>query len=323
MSIRKLRPFLLSLAVVGLATGQPAYAGFSNGEIVTMGGDTVFQIVGDAGGFTAAHRAWQTQDALDNALVLAQDRSPGAVMVGRENGAVIVLLDGRRVATADANSAGQENLSVEALADKWAQSIKTFLSDEGRTSDYVATLIGRHQVKASVALLERTLYVPAGFTFPITLVTAITSETVKVGDKVEATVDRDVPLGRYVIAATSTLTGEIIQDRNSDFGIRFTSLRTPNGTVMPINAIVMDDSVVGAATPHRVSTFVIPAGEANGIPYVSCRVPSGIGVGTLSEGGRHLFVFRRDGGLIAVGRPLNLVFETVMPVAVVLPSRPI
>src|SRR5687767_3681171 len=102
MSIRKLRPFLVGLAVVGLATSQSAYAGFSNGEIVTMGGDTVFQIVGDAGGFTAAHRAWQTQDALDNALVLAQDRSPGAVTVGRENGAVIVLLDGRRVATADA-----------------------------------------------------------------------------------------------------------------------------------------------------------------------------------------------------------------------------
>jgi hypothetical protein len=312
------------MAAVVLATNQPVIAGFSSGEAVTMGGNTVFQVMGSAGGFTAERRAWQTQDALDNALVLAHNRSPDAVTVGRENGAVVVLLDGRRVATADANSASLENMTAEGLADSWAQSIKNFLSDDTRTAAYVASLTGQHQVEASVALLERNLYVPAGFTFPITLTTAISSDTAKVGDRVEATIDRDVPMGYYVIASGSLLIGEIIESQNNDFGIRFTSLRTPNGTVVPINAIVMDDSVVGSALPHRVSTFVIPAGMVNGIPYVACRVPAGIGVGTLSEGGRHLFVFRRDGGLIAVGRPLNLVFESVTPVAVVIRSnRPI
>lgn len=322
MSIRKLTLLLIGFAVVGLAAGQPANAGFSSGDTVTMGGDTVFQMLGSAGGFSAERRAWQTQDALDNALVLAQDRSPDAVTVGRENGAVIVLLGGRRVATADAGSASQENMTAQGLAEKWAQAIKSFLSNKDRTAAYVATLIGQHQVNSSVALLERKLYVPAGFTFPITLTSAISSDTAKIGDKVEATIDRDVPMGNYVIASSSILTGELIAGQNGDFGMHFTSLRTPNGTEIAINAIVMDDSVVGSGVPHKVSTFVIPAGMANGIPYVACRVPAHIGVGTLSEGGRRVFVFSHKSGLIAAGRPLNLVFETVTPVAVVMRDRP-
>jgi hypothetical protein len=166
--------------------------------------------------------------------------------------------------------------------------------------------------------MERTLFAPAGFTFPITLSTALSSDTVKAGDKVEATVNADAPLGYYVVPSGSILVGEVIEDQNNNFGLCFTSLRTPNGTVVSINATVMDDLLIGSAGPHLVATQVIPAGSANGIPYVHCRVPSGIGVGTMSDRDRHLFAFRRGSGMIAVGRPLNLVFESVTPVAVIM-----
>jgi hypothetical protein len=305
---------------LGVTTGQGAHAGFSSGTSVNLGGQPAFQILGGADGFTAEHRAWQTQDALDNALVLAQNRSPEAVTVSRENGAITVMLDGRRVATADANSAALENMTADQLADKWAQSIKSFLSDQTQTATYVATLVRDHQVQASVALSERTLFTPGGFTFPVTLTTALTCDTVKAGDAVEATVDRDVPLGHYAIAAGSVLTGAVIDDGNKNFGICFTSMRTPNGTVVAVNATVMDDFGIGTSAPHLVATQVIPAGSAIGFPYVECRVPSGIGIGALSDKERHLFAFRRESGLIAQGRPLNLVFETPTPVAVVLRS---
>jgi hypothetical protein len=85
-----------------------------------------------------------------------------------------------------------------------------------------------------------------------------------------------------------------------------------------IDATVLDDHSVGSAGPHLVSTQVIPAGSTIGVIGVDCRVPSGIGVGTVTEDERHLFAFRRDGGLVAVGRPLNVVFGVVTPVAVIM-----
>jgi hypothetical protein len=240
------------------------------------------------------------------------------VTVGRENGAIVVLLDGRRIATADAVSAGLENMPVEQLAQKWADSIKGFLSDTDRTAAYVATLIKEQKVHSSVLVAERTLFLPAGFSFPITLTTALSGDSVKAGDRVEALVGCDAPLGSYAISSGSVLIGEVCEDLNHNFGIHFSSMRTPNGTLVTINATVMDDHIVGVAGPHLVATQVIPAGSANGRPYVDCRVPAGIAVGTISEGERHLFAFRRDSGIIASGRPLNVVFEVVTPVAVVM-----
>jgi hypothetical protein len=319
MTISKLKLLVLTSAVIGLTTSMPANAGFASGNSVTMAGSSIFQILGSADGVSAEHRAWQTQDALDNALVLAQNRSPSAVSVSRENGAITVLLDGRRVATADSSSAAMENMTAAQLAEKWAESIKGFLSDQDRTANYVATLIKEHKVKATVVFSERTLFAPAGFTFPITLGTGFALDTVKVGDKIQATLDRDAPLGSYVIAAGSLLSGEVIADQsNSNFGIRFTSLRTPNGTVIAIDATVTDNVVIGTSVPHLVSTQVIPAGSANGLPYVECRVPAGIGAGTVNESDLHLFVFRQGSGSIAVGRSLNLVFEQTTPVAVIM-----
>ncbi|MBX9723214.1 MAG: hypothetical protein K2X81_17555, partial [Candidatus Obscuribacterales bacterium] len=101
MNNKKTKLAMLGLAVLALLPISPAFAGFSDGNNVTMGGGTVFTFLAGAEGFTSAHRAWMTQDALDNALVLAQDRSPGAVTVSHQNNAIVVLLDGRLVATAD------------------------------------------------------------------------------------------------------------------------------------------------------------------------------------------------------------------------------
>jgi hypothetical protein len=320
--IRKSQIMLLSFAALSVVIGQPARAGFSSGDAVTLGGQPAFTMAGSAGGYTADHRAWLAQDALDNALVLSANRSPDAVTVGRENGAITVLLDGRRVATADANSAQLANMTAEQLAQSWAQSIKNFLSDSDRTEKYVATLKRDHSVQASVLVAERTFYAPSGMTIPVSLTQLLSCKTVSAGDQVEAKLDADFPLGNYMIPAGSVVTGMVCEPQPNNFSISFSSICTPNGTLLPINAEATDEFVIGSLGPHCVSTYVIPSGMANGMPLVAGRVPARIGIGTSPSGSSlDVLVFHRNSNDLAVGRPMNVVFEKVTQVAVVMRDK--
>ena len=319
MIIRKPKTILLGIVVAGLTTWQPANAGFSLGDSVTMAGQPVFQLAA-ADGLTGQRRAWISQDALDNALIAASDRSPAAVQVGRENGAITLTLDGRRFATVDAASANNAGMPVEALAEKWAQSVRNFLSDSDRATLYTESLKNANQIKADIAVLERTFYAPAGLTFPITLSAAITTGTCQLGDPVEGVIDNDVLLGHYAIPAGSVVLGEVClapANETDSFSIRFHSLRTPNGTMLPIDAVCLSESLISCKGPHDVCTYALPSGMANGNPRVAGRIPAGIGVGALDTDGRNVLVFNKTTGTLAEGSPMFVQFETVSRVATI------
>lgn len=309
------------LSVIALATlavgARPAFAGFAQENSVTLGGEPVFSISADAEGYTAAHRAWLAQDALDNALVLAHNTSPSAVTVDRLNGALCVMLDGRKVATADAASANMAGLTADQLANKWADSIRSFLSDQGRAVAYIATLKNEHQIKSDVAIIERRLYAPAGTAFTVALNKEISPATCKGGELVEATLSKDIPLGSYVIPEGSVVIGEVVETEPTNYSISFTRLRTPSGTEVPITAFATNDYVIGTQGPHPVCTYAIPSGMANGIPQVAGRIPAGTGIGAVGGASTTTLVFHRGDSVITAGAPMTLVFEKVTPVAVI------
>lgn len=317
MNTKKITVAIAALALAMYIPGQSVMAGFSDGCSVTMGGNPVFKITSGAEGFTPEHRAWLAQDALDNALVLSDNCSPSAVNVERQNGAWVVTLGGRLVATADGGSAEMEGLSAEALAHKWADSIKDFLADGDRTNNYVATLIGKKPVEASVAVLERRLYAPAGLAFTARFAKDLTAADLEAGEIVEARLDKDVPVGHYVIPSESVVIGEVTQNDANDYVILFNTLRTPSGTEVPIKAYVATNYEVSTGAPHRVCTYAIPAGSANGMPGIVARVPAGVGIGAIDSSRTSTLVLHKGVDVIAAEKPVTLIFESTTPVAVI------
>lgn len=316
----KSKIILASLAGLILAPMSPVIAGFNEGKAVTMGGAPIFTIASGADGFSAEHRAWHAQDALDNALVVASNKGPEAVTVNRMNGAWIVALDGRKVATADGGSAAAQGMSAEQLANSWANSIKGFLADRSRTESYIATLTGKNPVGANIAIVERKLYAPAGLAMKVKLTRELGYDSLTNVELVEAVVIEDVPMGSYVIPANSTVIGEVTRtEGTSDYSVRFTTLRTPSGTEVPISVAVATDFLVTSESPHTVCTYALPAGEANGMPYVIGRVPASVGIGTRAgtAGLRTALILRSGDPVIAAGQPMTLLFQETTPVAVI------
>lgn len=311
----------ISLLVAAAALSMvapPAFAGFAQGNKVTMGGNPVFAIAGSADGFSPDHRAWVTQDRLDNALVLSFDKTPSAVNVEKRNGAWTVTLGGRTVASADYNSANLEGKNAHDLANEWAQGIKNFLSDSTATTAYVAELTGANPINANVAILERRIYAPAGTILPVAFTTALSSETIKAGDRVEGKLTRDVAFGNFVLPAGATVIGAVQEQNPGEFVISFSSLRLASGTEVPIAASLSGEYLVGTHGPKAVCTLSMPAGM-----NVECRTPATMGIGTLGGPGQRALVIRRGSNLsIAPGAPVTLVFDQVTPVPVAVIARP-
>jgi len=310
----------VAVSALSLVAAAPAWAGFAQGNQVTLGGNPVFAIAGSADGFSPDHRAWLAQDALDNALVLANNKGPSAVTVGRENGACVVLLDGRRVATADSNSARLEGLSAHALADKWADGIRGFLSDSSRTLAYVGELTGKNPINATVAIAERRIFMPPGTVLPVAFATPINSECLTAGQVIEGTLTQDVVFGNYMLPAKSAVIGAVQEVTPGSFVVAFNTLKTPNGTVVPISA-VLSGALTGAEAPHLVATLNMPYGDYpryQGVAETACRVPAQIGIGTIGGGNERLVLRKGENLLFAAGTPMSVIFETPQQVAVVL-----
>lgn len=305
----------LALCATGLISVAPAFAGFNQGNAVTLGGEQAFRVAA-ADGFSAEKRAWITQDRLDNALFLSGDKSPSAVAVDRLNGALVVTVGGRSVVTADMNSARQEGVSAQELSNRWADSIKKFLSDSARASSYIASLKRPNPLGAEVAIVERRLYAPAGTVMPVTLSTIIDAGSARVGDKIEGCLSRDVRLGNYAIPSGSIVVGELVQKGPGELGARLHTMRLASGTELPINAFVTEAYAIKTSAAHPVATLNMPANEEFG-----CRVPATIGVGTIHDGQTTLVLQQSTGRVIAVGYPVNVVLEQVTPVAVVTRSH--
>lgn len=304
-------------SAIGLMSSAPAWAGFSQGNAVTLGGNPVFTIAGSAEGLSPDHRAWISQDRLDNALVLSADKSPSAVTVSGDS----VFLGGRLVATADSNTAALENTSPNALANRWADGIRSFLSDSAKTQSYVAELTGKNPINAQVAVLERRIYAPPGTMLPVVFSTAINSETMKAGDKIEGTLSQDVAFGNYILPSGSTVIGLVTEDQPGRLGITFNTLRLASGTLIPIAANLTGQYIGGSLAPHPVATEELPYGTkltTLGVIHTNCRMPATIGIGTLG-GSTERLAFRRGSNLvIAAGTPMAVVFNTPQQVAVVL-----
>ncbi|HEY9714338.1 MAG TPA: hypothetical protein V6C72_12785, partial [Chroococcales cyanobacterium] len=163
MKVQKyIKAIVASAGIIALSATLPVGA-FNQGNNVTLGGIPIFDIKCSAEGFSPDRRAWQAQDALDNALFLTKDAGPECVSVARQNGAYVLKLGGYYVATADGASAAEEKLTAEGLADKWANSLKDALSNPDRVAAYVATLKDPNKVEGDVvAVAERRIFAPSG-----------------------------------------------------------------------------------------------------------------------------------------------------------------
>lgn len=312
---------LVAVSALSMLAVTPAWAGFASGNQVTLGGQPVFTIAGSAEGFSPDHRAWLAQDALDNALVRSSDKSPSAVSVSRMNGAVVVTLGGHKVATADSNSASLEGVSAQALADRWAGSIRNFLSHSAKTQDYVATLMGNHPINAQVAVVERRIFAPPGTVLPVAFATTISSETLKAGDTISGTLAQEVAFGNYVLPVNSTVVGIVEERQPGVYSIAFNQLKTPNGTLLPIAANLTGAFITANLGPHLVATESMPYGNKPrylGQAETACRIPAQIGIGTLG-GSTQRLAFRRGSNLIiSAGTPMAVIMDQPQQVAVVL-----
>jgi hypothetical protein len=145
----------------------------------------------------------------------------------------------------------------------------------------------------------RVAYAPAGQVIPITLQTSISTQVANTGDVIQASISQAVVLGDSQIPQGSVLVGQVTAAeagrrlaRSGELGIKFNSIRTPDGTVTPITAHL----VGGIAKYHAVAgqqDTVKGEGLGNKIGSVAFRgligagggAALGTGVGAIAGGG--------------------------------------
>jgi|AGTN01.1.fsa_nt_gi hypothetical protein len=266
---------LLSIAAMIVGSSIcPAFAGFNHGNEVTFSGDPLFAITGSAGGFSPERRAWQAQDAMDNALANAASLSPDSVAVVRKNGALTLQLDGHYVTTADAASANACGMSPSALADKWAGALKAKLSDSEGTAAYVATLRNPNALKGDIAMVDRNVTtVDSGPSIAFRVAEGAVVVDSQDPETVYLTLDRAVVVEDGEMPAGAILTGSATRDDKGIKYISFNSCKCSDGRVISLNNVVAESMFLTEA-PHPVCSAAIPAD-----PQTESRVPALIGVG--------------------------------------------
>lgn len=243
----------ITLAIAPMAYSQTATTTNVVAETASVMGacGKLFDIDANAAGITAQERAAMIQKNLDFAIINAKHRTPSAVNVLMVNRNPVVTLDGYHIATADGNSAARHNMSQMALAQEWASKIKFCLADAAAVDKYLSMLTGQFP-QAIGPREERVAYARAGLYMPVKLLTPINSETSHLGDCVKAQLTSDIPLPtsqsstqfEAYLPAGSVAIGQLVDasnsyTRNGALGIRFTSLQTPDGETIPINAHIM------------------------------------------------------------------------------------
>jgi hypothetical protein len=214
----------------------------------------LFTIDANADGKTAQQRAKIVQRNLDNALVASKDNKFNTVDVAFQNHNPIVVLNGFYIATADKNSAIRDGMSQQALAEKWANSIRHCLSDSSMLTKYVSFLTGENtKTTVKTAALTRTdiAVMPWGTTLPIALQNGIAVESAECGMPLKAELTMDVPLGPgfscYLPKGTVAI-GKLVDARPfnpNNFAGKgalmpyFFALQTPDGAEIPINGHIL------------------------------------------------------------------------------------
>lgn len=92
----------------------------------------------------------------------------------------------------------------------------------------------------------RVVYAPAGLVMPVALRTSISTQAAQAGDLIEANLTDAVNLGDSNIPAGTVLVGQVTDARAGGFmgrsgmlGVKFTSIRMPDGAQVPITAHVV------------------------------------------------------------------------------------
>lgn len=268
---QKLTASLAVAATLGMLTACPAFAQFNQGNTVTFNNSPMFSITGDAGGFSSERRAWHAQDAFDNALVNANDRSPSAVNVAKVNGAYTIRLGGEYITTADAASARKAGMSPEALAHEWADAIRARLSDQEATENYVALLREDHDLEAGVAIVERDVMVTD--TLPFRLAEGTIAVSTNNPKEAVAVLKKPVVLSNCRLPEGSVLTGAIHTSPYNKTYVEFTRAQLPSGDTLELNNVVAM-TIYETESPKPVITASIPAD-----PQAEARLPATIGIG--------------------------------------------
>ena len=154
----------------------------------------------------------------------------------------------------------------------------------------------------SRAYQGRVSYIPAGMLIPAKLMTSLNTVAARSGDTIMAKTTQDINLQDGVIPANTTLIGEVTQAsggsrlaKSAALGVKFTTLRTPNGMDTPITAHI--NGGIGKYDDHGNDVF---RGE-NGMSKVKrSLLATAIGTGTGSALG--LAVGSIAGGSRGAGR---------------------
>lgn len=259
---------------------------------VRVAGQQVFAVTTGGGGLSVDSRTATIQKNLDNALVATPNPSPSSVSIVYVKGQPVVTLGGFYITTVDGATAKALKTTPSLLAQKWANGIKTSLKDSASVQNYIAHLNGNTTAHAGTTQTNagsypyyqqgRVVYVPAGLTIPVTLSTALSSETARAGDRIEARVAQEVALGDTSIPAGSVVLGRITESeqgrnmgRSGMLGMKFETLRTPSGQEVPITAHI----VGGIGKYSEIGQTDIVKGESTSSKVKQALIRGAVGAG--------------------------------------------
>jgi len=260
---------------------------------VRVAGQQVFSVSTGGGGLTANARTTTIQKNLDNALVATANPTPSSVSIVYVKGQPVITLGGFYITTVDGGTAKAVKTTPSLLAQKWSTGIKSVLKDSESVRNYVSHLNGSTNVahagttqttSGSYPYYQqgRVVYIPAGLTIPVALTTAISSESARSGDRIEARVAEAVQLGDTSIPAGSVVTGTVTEStagsrlgRSGMLGLKFNSLRTPGGQDIPISAHI----VGGIGKYSEIGQSDIVKGENTGSKVKQALIRGAVGAG--------------------------------------------
>jgi hypothetical protein len=278
---------LLIIAVVASQALMPIAA---SAAAIRVAGQQVFNVT--TGG---ASRSETIQKNIDNALVATPNPGPGSVGVVYVKGQPVITLGGFYVTTVDSASAKAAKTTPAILAQKWAGGLKTALKNQTSVKAYIAQLSGSTaSAQAGTTTTTagsfpyykqgRIVYIPAGMEIPVSLTTAVSSETAHTGDVVEGQIAQTVDLGDTQIPAGSVVLGKVTEadagkrmGRSGLLGIKFDTLRTPDGQSVPISAHI--DGGIGKFQQIGTETNMVK-GEATSDKVKQALVRGAVGAGS-------------------------------------------
>lgn len=292
-SIKRQSQFVLATLLAAQTVAMTPMASYAGP--VRLAGSQAFYVSTGGGGMTADARTATIQKNLDNALVATPNPSPSSVGVMYVKGQPVITVGGFYVTSIDAASAKAAKTTPALLAQKWAGGLKTTLKNASSVQSYVAQLNGSSSAPQAGTTTTNTgsypfyqqgrvVYVPAGLTLPVQLSTAITTESARVGDRIEAKVSNDIQLGDTAIPAGSTVVGSVTQSaqggrmgKSGTLGLKFNSLRTPSGQEIPISA-----HIVGGIGKYQeiAKDADIVKGETVGTKVKQAAIRGAIGAGS-------------------------------------------